>query len=224
MATTARLVRFQARSIWEISVYLGRTRIIAMSRTVSHLQVVITIVGILTALAGKAGAEAPSQANPDLVKVAAVQISGYDKGDQPRDGYDPTTLLVPYIDRAAKDHAQLIVFPEYVLGRIPVPGPSTAKIAAAAKANSIYVVVGCWEVFADDTFANTALIFDRSGEIVGKYRKTHAAIDHYEGSPPWNILGPASHGTGCFAMTRNGSWKLARNYRCLSLISEPWES
>lgn len=35
------------------------------------------------------------------------------------------------------------------------------------------------------SFRGSALIFDRSGEIVGKYRKTHAAIDHYEGSPPW---------------------------------------
>jgi predicted amidohydrolase len=67
-----------------------------------------------------------------------------------------------------------------------VPGPSTEKVAAAAKANSIYVIVGCWEVFGDDTFANTALIFDRSGKLLGKYRKTHAAVDHYEGSPPWN--------------------------------------
>lgn len=120
-----------------------------MLRTELHLQVLITTVGILTGLAGNLVAGAPSQANPNLVKVAAVQISGYDKGDLPRDDYDPTTLLVPYIDRAGKDHAQLIVFPEYVLGRISVPGPSTAKIAAAAKKNSIYVVVGCWEVFAD---------------------------------------------------------------------------
>ena len=56
----------------------------------------------------------------------------------------------------------------------------------AAKKNAIYVVVGCWEVFDDDTFANTALIFDRSGNILGKYNKTHAAIDGYEGEPPWS--------------------------------------
>ena len=121
----------------------------------------------------------------DFVKVAAVQIDGYDKGDIPRDGYDPTGDFVAYIDRAGSDGAQLVVFPEYVLGRIHVPGPATAKIAAAAKANSIYVIIGCWEVFADDTFANTALIFDRSGQIMGKYKKTHPAIDHYEGNPPW---------------------------------------
>jgi len=120
------------------------------------------------------------------IRVTAVQISGYDKGDLPRGGYDPTEALLPYIDRAGKDGAQLVVFPEYVLGRIRVPGPETDKLGEAAKANRIYVIVGCWEVYSDGTFANTALIFDRHGEIAGKYHKTHAAVDHYEGDPPWS--------------------------------------
>jgi len=123
--------------------------------------------------------------NRDKVKVAAVQISGYDKGDLPRDGYDPTKAIVPYINRAGQDGAQLVVFPEYILGHIPVPGPTTDRIAAAAASNHIYVIIGCWEVYDADHFANTALIFDRQGMIVGKYHKTHAAIDHYEGEPPW---------------------------------------
>lgn len=122
----------------------------------------------------------------DLVKVAAVQISGYDKGDLPREDYDPTAQMIPYIDRAGQDEAQLVVFPEYVLGRIVVPGAETQRIAAAAKANAIYVIIGCWEVYDDESFANTALIFDRDGALVGKYNKTHAAIDHYEGDPPWS--------------------------------------
>ena len=130
-------------------------------------------------------AEESAGVDRDRVKVAAVQINGYDKGDLPRDGYDPVAPLIPYIDRAGNDGAQLVVFPEYVLGHIPVPGPSTERIAAAAKANSIYVIVGCWERFKDDTFANTALIFDRAGKITGKYRKTHAAVDNYSGDPPW---------------------------------------
>lgn len=144
-----------------------------------------TGLGILIALSGSTLAAEPGGVNRDSVKVAAVQINGYDKGDLPREGFDPAAQLIPYINRAGEEHAQLIVFPEYILGHITVPGSSTSKIAAAAKANSLYVIVGCWEVFADDTFANTALIFDRTGEIVGKYRKTHAAIDHFEGSPPW---------------------------------------
>lgn len=124
--------------------------------------------------------------NRDQVKVAAVQIDGYDKSDLPRDGYDPVNSFVPYIDRAGKDEAQMVVFPEYVLGHITVPGPETQKIAAAAKANSIYVIIGCWEEFKDGTFANTALLFDRSGKIAGKYNKTHAAIDKFDKSDqPW---------------------------------------
>ncbi|MBJ45094.1 MAG: hypothetical protein CMJ80_17770 [Planctomycetaceae bacterium] len=122
---------------------------------------------------------------PDTLKVAAVQINGYDKCDVPRAGFDPTKDLIPYIDRAGKDEAHLVVFPEYVLGRIKVPGPETRRLAAAAAANQIYVVVGCWEVYNDDSYANTALVFDRSGKIMGRYHKTHAAVDHFEGQPAW---------------------------------------
>lgn len=155
-----------------------------------YFQSVIRSLSTLLFLSGFVGnlkAEDGSAVNRDQVKVAAVQISCYDKGDLPREGYDPAAQLVPYIDRAGNDNAQLIVFPEYVLGRISVPGPETVKIAAAAKANSVYVIVGCWEVFEDGAFANSALIFDRSGEIAGKYNKTHAAVDYYDaGSPPWS--------------------------------------
>lgn len=122
----------------------------------------------------------------DFVKIAAVQISGYDKGDSPREDYHPVDKLVPYIERAGREGAQLVVFPEYILGRIEVPGSATRKISAAAAAAHIYVIVGCWELLGGDTFANTALIFDREGKIQGKYRKTHAAVDHYEGNPAWS--------------------------------------
>jgi predicted amidohydrolase len=131
-------------------------------------------------------AEQVSGQGSALVKVAAVQIKGYDKGDLPREGYDPTTPIVQYINRAGKDGAQLVAFPEYVLGHIRVPGPITERISAAAAANHIYVIVGSWEDYADGTYADTALIFDRGGKIAGKYLKTHAAVDHYEGDPPWS--------------------------------------
>ena len=132
------------------------------------------------------GHSAETPVNRDQVKIAAVQISGYYKGDPRREGYDAADDLVPYIHRAVRDDAQLVVFPEYILGRIAVPGATTAKIAAAAASQHIYVIVGCWEVYEDGRFANTALIFDRSGKIAGKYHKTHAAVDHYEGTPAWS--------------------------------------
>ncbi len=146
----------------------------------------LRMIGVLVVTASTAEGESPDLPRPETVKVAAVQISGYDKGDVPRDGYDPTDDLVPYIDRAGKDGVQLVVFPEYVLGRIPVPGSATNKIAAAAARQRIYVIVGCWEVHGDDSYANTALLFGRNGKIIGKYHKTHAAVDHYEGDPPYS--------------------------------------
>lgn len=145
---------------------------------------VSAVSAILAATA--AFAAQPAGQKPDTVKVAAVQVNGYDKMDVPRAGYDPTEALVPHINRAARDEAQLVVFPEYVLGRIPVPGPTTAKISEAAAANHIYVIVGCWEVYDDGSFANAALLFDRDGKIAGKYYKTHAAVDQWEGDPPWS--------------------------------------
>jgi beta-ureidopropionase len=145
---------------------------------------VLILIGLLGAQRGQA--ELASAQSPDTVKVAAVQIKGYDKGDLPRQGYDPTTAIVPYIDRAGKDGAQLVVFPEYVLGHIRVPSPTTERISAAAAASHIYVIIGGWEEYTDGTFADTAWIFDRHGKIAGKYLKTHAAVDHFEGDPPWS--------------------------------------
>lgn len=145
---------------------------------------ILMLVGLICAPAGYAGQV--GEQSSGLVKVAAVQIKGYDKGDLPRQGYDPAAAIVPYIDRAARDGAQLVVFPEYVLGHIHVPGPTTERISAAAAADHIYVIIGGWEDSADGTFANTAWIFDRRGKIAGRYWKTHAAVDHYEGDPPWS--------------------------------------
>lgn len=123
---------------------------------------------------------------PAQVKVAAVQLLGYDKTDVPRPGFDPIKNVVAYIEKAAADGAQLVIFPEYLLGRIPVPGPETERISRAAADGRIYVILGCWELYDDGTFANAALLFDRAGKIIGKYHKVHRAVDHYEGDPPWS--------------------------------------
>jgi predicted amidohydrolase len=145
---------------------------------------------------------------PTQVKVAAVQILGYDKTDMPRPGFDPSEAVIRYIERAAKDGAQFVVFPEYLLGRISVPGPQTERIAKAAAAGKIYVVVGCWEVFQDESFANTALLFDRAGKIAGKYNKVHAAVDQFEGQPPWSK--PPQGKDAEWFLRNDPEWKMKR--------------
>lgn len=145
-----------------------------------------TLLATLALVFSFSAGSSSAAGEPDSVRVAAVQISGYDKGDRRRTGLDPTTSMLPYIDKAAAEGAQLVVFPEYLLGRITVPGPTTEKLAEAARRHRVYVIAGCWELFGDGTYANTALIFDRDGKIAGKYRKTHAAVDHFEGEPAWS--------------------------------------
>lgn len=152
-----------------------------MMRSAAILSISVSIVTAVTLPASATEPQKPTQ-----VKVAAVQILGYDKTDVPRPGFDPSEAVVRYIQKAAKDGARLVVFPEYLLGRISVPGPQTERISKGAAAGRIYVIVGCWEVDKDGSFANTALLFDRLGTIIGKYNKVHAAVDHFEGDPPWS--------------------------------------
>lgn len=120
------------------------------------------------------------------VKIAAVQISGYDKTLTPGLKINAAENAVKYIERAARDTAQMVVFPEYYLGRISIPGPETRMIAKAAAKHKIYVIIGSWEVIDEASFGNAALLFDRNGEIMGKYYKTHAAVDKYEGDPAYS--------------------------------------
>ena len=154
---------------------------------------------------------APAQARqalPERVKVAAVQMLGYDKTEALRPGFDPGEAVVRYIERAARDGARLVVFPEYLLGRIAVPGPQTEKIAKAAAAQRIYVIVGCWDLHPDGSFANTALLFDPHGKIGGTYRKVHAAVDRYEGQPPWSR--PPSGKDADWFLKHDPEWAMTR--------------
>lgn len=138
-----------------------------------------------------------------------MQISGYDKSELPRAGYDPVAQLLPYIRRAGEDNVSLVAFPEYVLGHISVPSASTERIAAAAKAACVYVVVGCWEVAPGDRLLNTALLFDREGRIAGKYHKTHAAVDSWdEHQEPWTA--PPAGKSRSWLLANDPEWVMQR--------------
>lgn len=167
-----------------------------------------TFTTVLALLILVAGVSADEVAKPGQVKVSAVQLLGYDKTDLPRPGYDPSQDVVPYIEKAAKEGSQLVVFPEYLLGRISVPGEQTERIGRAAAAGRIYVIVGCWEVFADGTYVNTALLFDRSGKIAVKYNKVHAAVDQFEGLPTWSK--PPSDKDMEWFLKNDPEWKMKR--------------
>ena len=112
----------------------------------------------------------------DTVKIAAAQVEIHTGNE--------VDVIVGYINQAGKDKADIIVLGEYLLGPFFKTSEGIQRVAKAAKENNIYVVVGGWEEFEKGAFAvkkknayaNTALIFDRSGKIIGRYNKTHKAI------------------------------------------------
>lgn len=129
--------------------------------------------GMLGGMVTIAGTPMGAGAPPDSLKVAAVQvISDPVKGAVPQ--------AVTYMERAAAEGARLIVFPEYHLGHIAIPGPETETLSAAARRLRLHVVIGCLETMSDGEFFNTALLIDEEGSIAGRYRKVHPAV----GEPP----------------------------------------
>jgi len=113
-------------------------------------------------------------------KIAAAQVN---IGKE----HDPIGEMETFIRRAGVEKCDLIAMPEYLLGAFPSAGKPSGnlkRIAEAAKAAHVYVVVGGWEEFTPgayaamrkNEFSNTTLVIDRVGKIIGQYSKTHRAI------------------------------------------------
>lgn len=64
----------------------------------------------------------------------------------------------------------------------PIPGPSTEFFGALAKECEIVLVTSLFEKRAAGLYHNTAVVFEKDGSIVGKYRKMHIPDDpaYYE--------------------------------------------
>ncbi len=83
---------------------------------------------------------------------------------------------------AAAQHADLAVFPEATQIRFgcdprpvaaPPDGAFGSGLAAAARETGVALVAGVFEPAPDGRVFNTAVAFDRGGELVGAYRKLH---------------------------------------------------
>jgi N-carbamoylputrescine amidase len=122
--------------------------------------------------------------------VALVQMSC---------GPEPADNLKKALDRvaqAAKSGAHVVCLPElfqtqYFCQREdtalfdlaePIPGPTTEKLSAAARANHVVVVASLFEKRAPGLYHNTAAIFNSDGKLEGIYRKMHIPDDplYYE--------------------------------------------
>jgi len=64
----------------------------------------------------------------------------------------------------------------------PIPGPASDVFANAAREHGIVLVTSLFEKRAPGIYHNTAVVFEKDGSIVGKYRKMHIPDDpaYYE--------------------------------------------
>ncbi len=61
----------------------------------------------------------------------------------------------------------------------PIPGPSTQRLSRLAKSLRSYVVAGIYQR-VEPLIYNTAVLLDREGNLVGRYRKTHLPNEERE--------------------------------------------
>src|SRR5436309_5343034 len=92
---------------------------------------------------------------------------------------------------AARQGAQVVCLPELFTGYYfcqkedaalfdlaePIPGPSSERLASAAKANGVVVVGSLFEKRMPGVYHNTATVHDATGLLLGLYRKMHIPDD-----------------------------------------------
>lgn len=63
-----------------------------------------------------------------------------------------------------------------------IPGPLTEKLAEAAKQNNVVLIGSVFEKRTNGLYHNTAIVFERDGNLAGMYRKMHIPDDpgYYE--------------------------------------------
>lgn len=59
----------------------------------------------------------------------------------------------------------------------PIPGPSTDRLGLLAKKHGVVIVGSLFERRAAGLYHNTAVVLERDGSLVGKYRKMHIPDD-----------------------------------------------
>ena len=107
-----------------------------------------------------------------------------------RSAADNVDLFVGTADRLIHDRTDVILFPEgitvvgtgkkYADVAETIPGDSTRRLGELAKRQRSYVVAGLFELEGSVVY-NTAVLIDRAGSVVGKYRKVYVPREEIEG-------------------------------------------
>lgn len=117
-----------------------------------------------------------------LVKVAAIRL-------RPK-GEDPVEKFVELTRKLVPAGTDIILLPEgitvvgtpkkYAEVAETIPGPTTERLSVLAREKRAWIVAGIYEREGHLVF-NTAVLIDRSGKYVGKYRKVYIPREEMEG-------------------------------------------
>jgi predicted amidohydrolase len=97
--------------------------------------------------------------------------------------------MAEVLDKAGREEPDVVLLTEIFVNRgvagspkalaQPIPGPATAVLAEKARQYKTYVITTLLESDGGRTY-NTAVLMDRQGRLVGKYRKTHLPLAEVE--------------------------------------------
>ncbi|HNY39823.1 MAG TPA: carbon-nitrogen hydrolase family protein [Bryobacteraceae bacterium] len=117
-----------------------------------------------------------------LVKVASIRL-------RPK-GEDPVAKFIELTRKSVPAGTDIILLPEgiTVVGTgkqifdvaEPIPGPTTERLGALAREKKAWIVAGIYEREGHLVY-NTAVLVDRAGKYVGKYRKVYIPREEMEG-------------------------------------------
>lgn len=122
------------------------------------------------------------------IVVGGAQLGPIQKADSRS---DVVSRMMALLEEAGRSGCNLVVFPELALTTFfprwnyetqpeidrwfesEMPSPETQPLFDYAKQNGIAITFGYAELTGDGDHFNTSVLTDKSGEIIGKYRKVH---------------------------------------------------
>jgi predicted amidohydrolase len=124
---------------------------------------------------------------PRQVRVASIN---YRPSKTTGSAAESVRLFLETIEQAVTGNTDLILLPEGITvvntgkkyGDVAetIPGPATARLGEAARRRNTYIAAGIYEREGIAIY-NTAVLIDRRGDVVGKYRKVYLPREEIEG-------------------------------------------